>query len=191
MREEQIRRIVREECADIIRSSQIKESDIIVKNETIHSKEIAEAGITCLTPVKRIGNLLVCIAKKGFRTIKIFVLVLGVWSSVQFGSELLFEKSLPDAINLARLVREEGENLLQTKTADFGDEPERFILVSSLWETYSPAQYTAMAHDYLAGTRPVEELHFADSDFIPCSTVPVEFADSSSFAPDDFTASST
>ncbi|MBA7673588.1 hypothetical protein ES703_81791 [subsurface metagenome] len=193
MTEDEIRKIVHEECAEIIRDSQLTESDIIVKKDApITKSEIVQNQITTLTILKKkIGDFLVLLAKRGCKVVKIIIITFGLWEVTQSGAMLLFEKSLPDALQLAQNVRNAGENFLVSQTRKVTNEAEAFIVVSDSWKNLSPEEYRVTVYDCLSSDDPIQKLQ-ADvfeampSNLIPYSSVPAKYT-STSANPADFT----
>lgn len=199
MTEDEIKQIVRKEFAELIHDSKLTDSDILVKQDKPISKsEIVQEGITSLTMLrKKIGDYFVLLAKSGKKVVKIILTALGVWSVAQFGTMLLFEKSLPDAQQLAQRVHNAAENILESRTLNVSNEAETFIVVSDQWKKYSREDYRTTAYNILSGDNPFQNLYdttvneFVTSDLYPCSSVPVQDASNSSANPSDFTVKTT
>ena len=102
MNKEEIRDMVRRECADILAEAGLSGDEIVIKSDKVTTDEVQEWGVSSLSPVRRVQGLLVLAAKSGVRVVKIVAVALGTYQAVQFGSELLFQKTLPDANELAR-----------------------------------------------------------------------------------------
>lgn len=66
------------------------------------------------------------------------------------------------------------------------DTPEKWIVTSPSWERFDDAQYNNMAHEYLSGKRPPEELYAMDTQFIATTGLSIETLSSTSSSSEDF-----
>ena len=188
MNEQQIRDLVRRECSQLLNESGLSDQDIIIPNEDQITKEtVAHHQISSLSFVKRIGDLVVLSAKRGKKVFGLIILLIGIYNNlVRPGAMLAFEKSLPDAVQLAHQAREGIIEIVYNIEVRPFDTPETFIVTSPSWENFTPQQYTTMAYDYLSGTRPIVDVFTPDIELIPVSGVPIEISQSSSSSSEDF-----
>ena len=186
--EDRIREIVRQECKAIMAEAGLSNADIIVKKDKYWTEqESAENGITFLKCVKCVGDIAIMVAKAGSKIVKIVVFALGLWGAARFGSVLLFERNLPDTLQIARSVR---NGLLEFRVADpsHTDEetPEKWVVVSPSWESLDQNGYVRMAHSVLSGEQSPEYLLTGDTEFVASSTTSITSIGSTSASPDDF-----
>jgi hypothetical protein len=187
MTEEEIRNIVREECSQIMTDAGLTDNDVIIKKEQpLSEQESAQHGFTSLEVVKRIGKIAIMVGKKGAKAVAIVVFILGLWEFAQFGSMFVFEKRLPDAVDLALRARQGVIELAYDVREQDPNTPEKWIVTSPSWERYEDAQYKNMVHEYLSGKRPPEELYATDTQFIATSVLSIEVLSSTSSSSEDF-----
>jgi hypothetical protein len=188
MDEDRIREIVRQECEAIMAEAGLSDADIIVKKDKHWSEqESAANGVTMLKFVKRVGDIAIMIAKAGSKIVKIVVFALGLWQAAQFGSVLLFERNLPDTLQIARSV---GDGLLEFHVADRShtdvETPEKWVIISPSWKSLDQDGYVRMAHSVLSGEQSSEYLLTGDTEFVASSTTSISSIGSTSSSPDDF-----
>jgi hypothetical protein len=187
MTEEEIRKIAREECRQIMTDAGLTDNDIIIKKDQLMSEqEVAQHGFTHLEVVNKVGKIAIMVGKKGIKSVAIVVYILGLWSLTQVGSMFFFEKQLPDAVDLARRARQGLIEPAYDVREQSPDIPEKWIVTSRSWERYDDAQYINVAREYYSGKRPQEELYFTDTQFIATSGLSSGFLSSTAFSSDDF-----
>jgi hypothetical protein len=186
MTEEEIRNIVRNECGKIMAEAGITDNDVIIKDQPLSEQEIVQHGITYLEAVKRIGEITIAVGKKGVKTVKIFVLILGVWGFIQIGSMFVFEKRLPDAVDLAQRARQGIIELVRDNREKYPNTPEKWIVTSKSWERLDTLQYKYEVYEYLSGKRSFEGLCNMDAQFIATTGMSIETLSSTSSSPEDF-----
>lgn len=187
MTEEEIRNLVREECNQFMIDAGLTDKDVIIKkDQPMSEQERAQYGFTALEGFKRIGKIAIMVGKKGVKAIKIVVFIIGLWPVVQFGSIFLFEKRLPDAVDLAYRARQGIIEFTSDISEQSPDTPEKWIVTSSSWERYDEAQYTNMAYEYTSGKRPPEGLYSKEIQFIATSVMSIEALSSTSSNSKDF-----
>jgi len=186
MTEEEIRNIVRNECSKIMAEAGITDNDVIIKDQPLSEQETVQHGITYLEAVKRIGKIAITVGKKGAKTVKIFVFILGMWEVIQFGSMFVFEKRLPDALELAQLARQGAIEHVYDTRKQYPNTPEKWIVTSQSWERLDNAQYKNMVHGYLSGERSFEGLYYMDTQLIATTSMSIETLSSTSFSSEDF-----
>lgn len=186
MDENEIRKIVQDECKNILSKSGLSEDNIIVKNDEITKKDIIAWGVTSLTPIRRVKNFIVLAGKSANKIIKFVVVAVGIWGALQFSSELLFEKTLPDAIELAKEARKSVGDYARSHFNNVGDEHEKFIIVSARWQGYTERQYKKEVYTYLTEARSPDDLISLDVNYVPSSGTAGNFVMNASPFPDDF-----
>jgi hypothetical protein len=186
MDENEIRKIVRDEFKNILSKSSLSEDNIIVKDDDITKKDIIAWGVTSLTPIGRAKDFIVLAGKSANKIIKVVVVALGIWGVLQFNSALLFEKTLPDAIELARKVRSTMADYTQTHFNNVGDEREKFIIASDRWQRYTDQQYRKEVYTYLTEPRSTDDLLSPDINYLPSSGTAGNLVMNASPFPDDF-----
>ena len=81
MTKDEIRKMVRQECLDVLQSSGLTDDDFLVKgDERLTVKETSGNGITYLGFLKRIGDYIIFLGKAGIKTVKILVFSLGLYT---------------------------------------------------------------------------------------------------------------
>ncbi len=187
MTEEEIRNIVREECGKIMADAGLTDNDVIIKkDQPLSEQESVQHGFTSLEVVRRIGEIIIMVGKKGAIAMKIVVFIFGLWGAIQFGSMFVFEKELPDAVDLAQRTRQGLIELADDDREQEHNTPEKWIVTSPSWERFDDAQYKKMVHEYLLGIRPLEELYIPDTQFITTTVLSLETLNSTSSSSEDF-----
>ncbi len=185
MNEIDIRRIVRDELKDILSQSGISESDIIVKDQEITKSDINSWGITSLTFVRRVKDIIIFAGKTAGKIIKLIIMPLGMWQALQFGSAFLFEKTLPDANILAIQAHQTVVALVDSKTNTPDDVPEKFIVATDRWQNYTDTQYKQEVYEYLTNPSSFDPLNSGTHLYASTAT-PDNIVIASSSSPDDF-----
>ncbi|MBU2521941.1 MAG: hypothetical protein KKI12_04385 [Proteobacteria bacterium] len=185
MDENEIRKIIQDEF-NILSQSDLSEDNIIIKNTDITKRDIIAWGVTSLTLIGRVKNFIVLAGKSANKIIKVVVVALGIWEALQFSSALLFEKTLTDAIELAREVRNTVVDYTQAHFNNVGDEREKFIITSDRWQKYTDQQYRKEVYTYLTESRSTDDLLSPDINYLPSSGTPENLVMNASPFPDDF-----
>ena len=182
MTDEEIRKIVREECAQIIKDANLTDNDIIIKKDQLPSKhETDQHGLTSLDVLKKRDNVVIMIGKKGLRVISIVAVL---WTVIRVGSMFVFEKQLPDAVDLAQRARQGLIEYASNTRKQEPDTPETWIVVSPFWKNFNDTQYKTKVHEYLTGEFPQEDLYAINTQFIPTSTSGMSIEDINSTSSD-------
>jgi hypothetical protein len=179
MTENEIKDLVKKELAIFLKEQKLTENDVIFhKNQPLLKEETTKFDY--ITLYKKTKNYIIMLGKKLSTIVAIFVFILnipGKYSSFRFYSELLFQKSLPDEISIARnfnkVISESlnslNENETQKDMINLKEE-EKFLVISSEWENLNNSDYKKLAHSYLSGTRSVDDLYNQKFIFIPSSS---------------------
>lgn len=181
---EEIRNIVREEYQQIIKNASLTDNDIIIKEDQYLSKqETAQHEFTSFDGLKKIGNLVIMVGKKGLEVVGIVVLLGNI---IQFGSVLVFEKEWLNAVDLAHRARQGVIELASNIRKQEPDTPETLIVTSPTWDKLNDVQYRILASDYLSGKSPIEELYNPNTQFIATTGTSIETINSTSSDSKDF-----
>ena len=186
MDENEIRKIVQDEFKNILSESGLSEDNIIVKDDDITKKDIITWGVRSLTPIGRAKDFIVLAGKSANKIIKVVAVAIGTWGALHFNSALLFEKTLPDAIELAREVRSTMVDYTQAHFNNVGDEREKFIIASDRWQGYTEPQYRKEVYTYLTEPRSTDDLLSPDINYLPSSGTEENLVMNASPFPDDF-----
>ena len=184
MTDEEILNLLRKKCPQIFKDADLTDKDVIIKKDQHLSKqEIAQHGFTSLEVVKKTKELVIMVGKKGLKVVKIVVLL---WTVTQIGSVLVFNKRLPDAVDLAQHFRQGLIERAHDIREQEPDIPETWIVISPSLERFDDAQYKNMAYEYLSGKRPPEELYAINTQFIATTGMSIETINSTSSDSKDF-----
>ena len=186
MDENEIRKIVQDEFKNILSQSGLSEDNIIVKNTDITKKDIIAWGVTSLARIGRVRNFIVLAGKSANKIINFVVVAIGIWGALQFNSALLFEKTLPDAIELAREARKSVVDYTRSHFNNVGDEREKFIIASDRWQGYTELQYKKEVYTYLTEPRSTDDLLSPDTNYLPSTGTAKNLVMNASLFPDDF-----
>lgn len=170
MNEEEIRRIVRDEVKDLLSDAKLSEKDILVNLDGVYTKgQLKGAEIHYL---KKVKDIAICIGKKGGEIICIIAFVLGLWDETRVIAQLLFQKDLPEAVQLAKMVHKNDEIHYSSPNSSYNpDENEKLIVVNQTWESLTKPEYNRIARDFLSGERPPDKLFEENTIFIATSGI--------------------
>jgi len=184
MTEEEIRKIVRDKCKQIMTDAGLTDKDVIIKkDQPLSEKEVSQNGFTHMEFFKKVGEIVIMIGKRGYVIISIVAIL---WRFTQFGSMFLFEKELPDAVDLAKRAREGVIEYIADDRDRGTDSLEKWVVTSPSWESYDNTQYRRTVHDYTSGIRAPEELYTNDTIFIATTSMSIKSLKSTSGSPEDF-----
>jgi hypothetical protein len=185
----EIRKIVREEMGLLIAKNNLSDKDIIVKDSEWSQKDTAKYGTIQFIVKKKLKNMVIMVMKKGFELPKIVVFVGGLYLNVQVGFMFFLGKRLPDPVDLTQRFREDAITLVQNikEPEQAPNIPEQFVVYNPKWKNLSEPQYTALAHEILAGNHSPEEVIIPDTILYPASTsASIIDLSNTSDTPDDF-----
>lgn len=178
MTDQEIKDLVKKEIADFIKENKLTDKDIIYPQDKPLLKEECNK-FDFITTYKKTKDFIIMYGKKFGMIIAILVFIInapGYYSSIRFYSELFFQKSLPDEIALIQSIRgrdtkyfklDQKENQMSNINLK---EPESFIVLSSDWDKLNDSDYKLLAHSYLSGESPVDELYNQNTIFVPTSS---------------------
>lgn len=158
MDEQQVRDIVIQVVKSVLEENDLGEDAIIVKKGALLTEqETAAYKIAHLKLYKTVRGIRIFLGMVDNRVMKI----IAVYAKITFVAALLFNTSLPDANQLARNIRQQGiefVNSLTEAVESKSDEHEKYVVVSPNWSKYNQTEYNKEVVEVIEREPTPEEL---------------------------------
>jgi hypothetical protein len=183
--EDQIRKIVKEEFSSLIAEYNLSDEDIQVLDRQLTHEDARKTGAT-LNVLGKIKDMVVYGVNKAGVVVALIVCLYAHYGPFHFFSEIMFPGSVPDATEIARLIRSKSLTLAENVSKDIQNAREEFVVVSDEWFKLSNDEYRRTVDTYIENEHRIEELlmdkrtTIVSIDYVPEGIVNRSIASSSS-----------